>query len=143
MAESFAKDLGMRVHKLTCLMGRAAERVLRSAGNLTFAQFRILIALRHGATLNQRTIAQYHGLTEAAVSRILTTMQRQKLVRLVRDPANRRTNQLTLTPQGKRTAESATHVLEKQFTKVYQRISPAQRRSLLSTLDILINGLLA
>ena len=143
MSESFTKDLGTRVHKLACLMGRAAEQRLRAAGNLTFAQFRILIAVLHGAKLNQRTIAQYHGLTEAAVSRMLATLQRQRLVRLVQDPANRRTNRLTLTPHGKRIAEDASRILEGLFTHSFRRVSPTQRHSFLLTLDTLITGLTA
>jgi DNA-binding MarR family transcriptional regulator len=143
MAQSFTRDIGTRVHKLACLMGRSAEQTLRTVGNLTFSQSRILMALLHGATLNQRTIAQYHGLTEAAVSRMLTTMQRQKLVRLVNDPTNRRTHQLTLTPRGKRVAEKATTMLENQFTKAFHGISLHQRNSFLATIDSLINGLAA
>lgn len=143
MPTTFAKDIGVRVHKLACLMGRAAEQRLRVAGDLTFAQFRILIALLHGAKLNQRTIAQYHGLTEPAVSRMLATLQRHKLVHLAQDPTSRRTNQLTLTPQGKRIAEHAAHLLEGQFTKAFQKITTVQRHSLLKTLDILIQGLSA
>lgn len=141
MTHAFAKDVGTRVHKLACLMGRSAEQTLRTVGNLTFSQFRILVALLHGATLNQRTIAQYHGLTEAAVSRMLTTMQRQKLVQLVKDPANRRTHQLTLTPRGRRIAERAATKLESYFAKAFHGISASQRNSFLATIDSFIHSL--
>lgn len=141
MTETFTKEIGTRVHKLACLMGRAAEQRLRTVGSLTFAQFRILVAVLHGAKLNQRSIAAHHGITEAAVSRMLATLQRRKLVRLVPDPANRRTNQLTLTQQGVKLAEHAAKILEGQFTRAFRQVSAQERKRFLHILDSLISGL--
>lgn len=83
--------------------GLAAKRL---ADGLTMTQFAVLEALLHGGSLCQRDLAGKLLVTGANITRVIDLMERDGLVRRVRDKADRRYITIGLTPKGRTTIET-------------------------------------
>jgi DNA-binding MarR family transcriptional regulator len=135
------RDAGMKIRKLGFLMDRLADQTLRESANLSFAQFRILRMLMHAGALSQKAIASWHGLTDAAVSRQVDDLVKEKLVIRQINPANRREHILMLTPTGTRQAEKAKLVLGKKFNGLFSVLPVRERRQLETSLERLLEAI--
>lgn len=139
--ENSTKDISIRLHKLTFLMDRLAEQTLRDGADLTFAQYRMLMALKRFGAIPQNRVAAFHGLTQAAVSRKIDELVGHKLVARVPNPANRREHILTLTKQGDARSAKAHRVLHVTFAKLYGVLSSAEQEALRKTLTRLLGAI--
>lgn len=72
---------------------------------LTVPQFRILIHLSEHDALNNRQLAEIHGVSVAAMSRMADVLVRRKLVERSTAPNDRRQIQLRLTAAGREALE--------------------------------------
>jgi DNA-binding MarR family transcriptional regulator len=138
---SFSRDIGTKVHKLACLMGRTAEHALMQTVNLSFSQFRMLMALHHGRDLTQKRIATFHGITEAAVSRQIEILKEKKLITAVENSQNRRERKLALTSRGIACMQKAQKTLERAFLKPFNRLSSDKKMQLNTLLQTLVGAL--
>jgi len=135
------KDIGYKVHKLACLMGRAAEQALADDGGLTFSQFRMLMAVHRGRDLTQKRVARFHGLTEAAVSRQIEILREKKLLQTEENADNRRERKLTLTEKGTLLLAKARKTLESTFASPFAKLAAEEKRHLDTYLTTLIAAL--
>lgn len=138
---TFAHSLSFQLHKLTFLMERLAEQALKERHQLTLADVRLLMAVRHHGATSQNMVAIFHGLTEAAISRKISSLVQAKLVLRVTNPTNRREHVLMLTPRGRRTADRATRLLEQTFRPLYRALSAGEQRQLSHALDQLTRAI--
>lgn len=113
------RDVSWQLYKLTFLMMRLAEQTLRDSTDLTFGQFKLLMALRRHGQISQKTVAKFHGLTEAAVSRTINDMVKQKLLTQTANPLNRREHLLKLTPKGESQALKTHELLNRKFATLF------------------------
>lgn len=132
-----SRDVSWRLYKLTFLMGRLAEQTLRDKTALTFGQFKLLMALRRHGQISQKTVAGFHGLTEAAVSRKIDELVKQKLITRTPNPTNRREHLLAVTLKGERQAALAHRLLDKKFSGLFAVLGP-KKKQLENILDILL-----
>ncbi len=135
------RDLSQKFHKLTFLLDRIADQTLADGPGLTFGQYRLLMALHHRRALSQKKVAQFHGLTEAAVSRTIDVLVKRKFIVRQSNPTNRREHLILLTPSGERHALKAHKILTARFAKLYEVLSPSERDALLSLLQKLLGGI--
>ncbi|MBI4092586.1 MAG: winged helix-turn-helix transcriptional regulator [Candidatus Kerfeldbacteria bacterium] len=139
--ENSTKDISIRLHKLTFLMDRLAEQTLREGADLTFAQYRMLMALQRFGAIPQNRLAAFHGLTAGAVSRKIEELVEQKLVARVQNPTNRREHILTMTKQGDARSAKAHRVLHATFAKLYGVLNQAEQEALRKTLTRLLGAI--
>lgn len=138
---AFSRDIGTKVHKLACLMGRTAEHSLTRTADLSFSQFRMLMVLYHGHDLTQKRIAKFHGITEAAVSRQIELLKAKKFITAVDNVKNRRERKLALTSKGMELIQRAQKTLEHTFIKPFEILSNDKKNQLSTLLQTLINAL--
>ncbi|MBI5466729.1 MAG: winged helix-turn-helix transcriptional regulator [Candidatus Kerfeldbacteria bacterium] len=128
----------VRLHKLTFLIDRIAEQALTEHSNITFGQFRLLMALQHHRALSQKKVANFHGLTEAAISRVVETLVKRKYIVRQANPTNRREHILMLTPVGERQAVRAMATLTKTFRKLFGVLTATENEHFNHTLERLL-----
>lgn len=110
---SLAHDL----HLLVALMDRRADALLqRSACELSYARFLVLLHVSDGGGMTQRDLSARLGTSEAAVSRMVAGLARDGYVDVARGTGNRRS--LSLTPHGGSALATAGEVLGDGFDRV-------------------------
>src|ERR1700689_2622938 len=132
--------LSYELHKLTARLDRAADAMLQRDAEISYSRFLALFAVRETGG-SQRELAQWLGLTEPSMSRMVGVLAAQDLliVSRVEGAGNRR--QLRLTDAGARLVEECSRLLEGRFAELVQRsgvpFAAYQRhtRALLAQLD--------
>jgi MarR family transcriptional regulator for hemolysin len=91
--------LGLALAQTAKAVGRAFDDALAAAGGSRPAWL-ILLALKTGQPSTQTDLAAAVGIREATLSHHLSALEADGLVARVRDPDNRRVQQVTLTAAG-------------------------------------------
>jgi DNA-binding MarR family transcriptional regulator len=123
----------------TRLVQRLESEVHREAG-WSMAGFRVMFCVWVAGELEPRDIARLSGLSRAAVSSVLNTLERDGLVDRSRESHDRRLVTVRLTPDGTRRLVEAyerQNVVERDF---FAAISDADERRLARDLAELLDG---
>ncbi len=112
---------------------KQGDQVLQKHFGISHAQLQVLMLVECSSPISQRELAQSLNLTQAAVSRLTDTLLRKKLINRVEDPENRRTNKVTLTPEGQSMIEDAFSLISELEKKLYDSISPRDLATWLKT----------
>lgn len=137
-AQSPSKEVGIKVHKLACLLDRLAADTLSEKIGLTFSQFRILMVLKRHGEFSQKKIATFHGLTEAAISRQIDILLKKGLLERSENKENRREHILKLTSQGRQFGERAAAALENRFDAIFSKLPEKEREGFHQGLEMLL-----
>lgn len=118
------------MHILRVYMREAA------ASELTIPQFRILANINRGlATISE--IAQHHGVSQPAMSRMVEGLEEKGLILRKANPSDRRMFFLKLTPEGKKFYSELKAKSEKRIAERLNVLSDAQMNEVLSSLTAL------
>ncbi len=110
-------SLAHELHLLVALMDRRADALLqRSACELSYARFLVLLHVSEGDGMTQRDLSARLGTSEAAVSRMVAGLARDGHLDVARGPGNRRS--LSLTPHGRRALAAAGDALGDGFDRL-------------------------
>lgn len=123
----------------TMLVQRIESSVHREAG-WSMAGFRVMFCVWVAGELEPRQIAHFSGLSRAAVSSALNTLERDGLVDRHRESADRRLVTVRLTADGERrlvAAYRAQNDVEREF---FGRLSPARLDQLVTTMRALLRS---
>ena len=132
------RELSYRFHKLSILLERLVGSALLDQAGLSFSQYKILMVLNHKADATGSHIAEYLGLTEAAVSRQVSQLAERGYLKQELDKDNRRQHLLTVTARGKTITDKTRLVLSKTLEPIYSDQTEASRQELGAALDSLI-----
>ena len=90
------------IHQFYCTIHKHLEQTLTSKKQISFSQFMILIGFssKEYLYITQSKLADHLMLTEATVSRHISTLVTKKLLTKEKDPDNKRSYKLSLTPRG-------------------------------------------
>lgn len=91
--------IGLVLARTAKVVSRAFDAALVEAGG-SLPVWLVLLALRTGRPGTQRELAEAVGIQGATLTHHLAAMERDGLVLRHRDPANRRVQQVGLTPAG-------------------------------------------
>ncbi len=127
------QDITYNLHKVVFLMDKLGDKVLQEHLNLSFSQFRIIMAISNNA-VSQKDIADYWEMTEAAVSRQVEGLLNDTMIKRVENPVNRRENILSLTKKGETYLEKSFFVLDKAYESIYEHLDERER-------EVLVGGL--
>ncbi len=122
-----SRNLTYTLHKLSFLLDKLADRALQGELDLSFSQFRVLIAINRNSEVTQKKIACFWDMTQAAVSRQIELLIEKKLVAMHDNVRNRREHHLSLTAQGKDVLEKAYSLLDSQYEPIFKVISQDDR----------------
>lgn len=112
VASEGAVMLGSRLKRLAERLQAGAERIAVDCGLPTQpSQMPLLTALHRNGSLTVGDLAESAGISQPAVTRILTRLIELDLVEASRDARDQRTRTITLTDKGREAMEQATAVL--------------------------------
>ena len=109
------RPLTHRIHLLGQALGAAAETLLRERFGIGFSDYLALHQIGARTRPSQSEIAALIAVTDAGMSRIVTRLAHENLVRAEVDLANRRRAALALTAKGSDLAAAAGAELEARF----------------------------
>lgn len=138
MAVIHSRRIIYSIHKLVFLTDKIGDNLLQNRLQLTFSQFRILMAVEKTDDVCQRDIARYWDMTEAAVSRQIAILITKKFIARKENKKNRREYILTLTKQGTSQLEKACRILDIHFEAIYGVVTQIERKVLLESFDKLL-----
>jgi|SRR5579885_2748312 len=128
------------LHKLTALLDRAADGLLRQHEGVSYSRFLALFAVGESGG-SQRDVARWLGLTEPSTSRMVSVLATDGLLTVTRTAGAGNRRQLRLTRDGAALVKRCGALLESRFEllvhdsgvpyKTYQR----HTRRLLDHLD--------
>lgn len=131
------KAILVKLHKVTFLLDRITDSTLQKGMGLSFSHFLILMALGR-RTLSQRDIAEFHGITEAAVSRQIELLRKKGFLDRQTDATNRRKHVIVLTRRGELQLAKALTLLQKKFDTVMNVWSKREQEQLIDLLHRLL-----
>jgi DNA-binding MarR family transcriptional regulator len=136
---ALVETLQMLARRLVALTAAAVDQFSRDP--ITLPQYRTLVVVagHPGATAGE--VAAELGVSAPAVTRLVRTLTRRTLITRRTDEHDRRQVRLRLTPRGTDLVASVTRAREQQFRRAVQRFSDADRDTLLSSLEQLLDGL--
>jgi len=135
------KAIVMKLHKLTFLLDKLSAIQLQKKADLSFPQFLMLMAIRRRPNLSQREIAEFHGVTEAAVSRQIELLMKRQFVARHQDRDNRRRHVLSLTSAGERKLDRANVMLDRTFDQLFDTLGEKGKETFIATLQRVLETL--
>lgn len=127
-------SLNYLVQHLASVMSKQTDQLLREQLGIGVSQYRILSALEWTPRIQQKTIADNLGQTEASISRQVALLTRKGLLVTKRDVANRRVHIVMPTPMGMQLTEAATAIIRRSMGPEYALLGESQLQQLISGL---------
>jgi DNA-binding MarR family transcriptional regulator len=112
--------LSYELHKLTALLDRAADRLLRREAGCTYSRFLALFAVGQTGG-SQRELAGWLSQSEPSVSRMVSVLAEAGLLTATRVAGQGNQRTLQLTGDGAQLVRHCTRLLENRFTDLVQR----------------------
>ena len=119
--------------KVRAKLDRITNLTLRKEMGFGASQFRILMALTMRPDISQKEIAEYWDVTEAAVSRQISLLERRGWVH--RKPT------MSVTPLGTATLAKARSIMEKVFEHIFKEIPDKKRKAAATIFEDLLSEL--
>jgi MarR family transcriptional regulator for hemolysin len=91
--------IGLQLTRVSRTVSRAFDEALAAAGG-TLPVWLVLLNLKIRSGASQRELAGAVGVTDATLTHHLDAMERERLLTRRRNPSNRRTHRVELTPAG-------------------------------------------
>src|SRR3954466_12983792 len=120
-----APPIGLQLARSARVIGAAFDRALTEAGG-SAPIWQVLLLVRSGQSSTQAAMAKTMGITSATLTHHLSAMERQGLVRRWREEANRRVQQVELTPAGLELFERLREVAKRHDAKLRSGLSEAE-----------------
>ena len=135
------------IHQTYFLVQKRLEQKLLEIKGITFSQFLILLPLhckeRAKEHASQADIAEFLHLTEATVSRHISSLEKDKMLTRKEDPENRRKHMLELTTKGAEEFSRAHKIIETELKSIFEVIPTGDRTQIIHTFDIVLKKLLS
>lgn len=126
------------------LVQKHLEHALLKSKSISFSQFMILVGFQcgEGAPVSQSAIADHLYLTEATVSRHISTLVKLGLLSRKEDPQNRRKHSIEITPQGTKVFEHARKVIDTELDHIFMCIKEKDRDGIMKNFTAVLSSLL-
>ena len=123
------------IYEAAFLLDRLIDQILQKEMSLSFAEYRVLMALDNHQDVPQRYIALYWNITEAAISRHVEGLVKMGYISRLIDETNRRQNLLSLTPFGKKQLEKADRYVDEVFENVLEKRHKDKKEEVIKALN--------
>ena len=124
-------------HLLRRSQQRAVDLFVEEVGEdgPTPRQFAVLLTVHQKPGVSQTDLVRTTGIDRSTLTEILRRLGRRGLIRRERQPQDRRTNALHLTPDGRRAMESAIDAVERAQRRILEPIPAAERPAAMRVLE--------
>jgi DNA-binding MarR family transcriptional regulator len=129
--------LCLHVQRAARTLARRFDEALRPVG-LTNGQFSLLISLNRPEPPGMASVATLLAMDRTTLTAALKPLERRGLVKVAKDPSDRRGRQLSLTPEGKSLLASAVPIWEhthRDVETLLKNVDPDRFRSTLQALS--------
>jgi DNA-binding MarR family transcriptional regulator len=140
-AKTDSKYSPTALHYLLFILQQKTDELLQGEVGVSLSHVRILGALDYNVPCSQKSIASQLQQTEANVSRQLLTMNRQGLVKVLKNKDDSRARDVTLTAKGKRRYEAAEGALKRQLTSIYKGLSKQEKKDFEDSINKITSSL--
>ena len=125
------------IHELHGLVQKHLEQTLTKEKAISFSQFMVLIgfACEEESPLSQTAIAEYSNLTEATVSRHITTLVSLGYLSKEENKENRRKFRITITKKGVTAFKKAEIILDKELIRIFSIINEKDSNQIMKNLN--------
>jgi DNA-binding MarR family transcriptional regulator len=128
--------LCLHVQRVARTLARRFDEALRPLG-LTNGQFSLLMSLNRPEPAGMASVSSLLGMDRTTLTAALKPLERRRLVKVARNPSDRRGRQLSLTGDGKTLLASAVPVWEQTHLQVTASLPNGDVDSLLKGLRAL------
>ncbi|MGF1669383.1 MAG: MarR family winged helix-turn-helix transcriptional regulator [Balneolaceae bacterium] len=122
-------DAFIKLMRASETISNRLNRHLADAG-LTASQFGVLEALYHLGSLNQRALAEKLLKSGGNITMVIDNLEKSDLVIRKRDPKDRRSIQIYLTPQGKKLIKKIFPEHLERIVEIFNSISEKDKTEL-------------
>lgn len=120
---------------VSAVADKQTDQVLQEQLGIGLSQYRILMVLEWNPRVQQRSIADSLGQTEASISRQIKVLQSKGLLSTRIDVNNRRKHITTPTPLGMQVTEAATSILRRSFGPEFSALGEDKQLQLIASLQ--------
>jgi DNA-binding MarR family transcriptional regulator len=130
-------NLSYLLHHLAAVIGKQSDQILQEQLGIGLSQYKILMVLEWNPRIQQKSIAESLGQTEASISRQIKLLKKKGLLLSKPDPKNKRKHMSVPTPLGMQVTEAAADLLRRNFSGDYSALGDDQLMKLNSLLATL------
>lgn len=140
----FSKSFMYSIHQMYFLVQKHLEHSLLKSKQISFSQFMILVGFRcsESSQVSQSAIASQLYLTEATVSRHISTLVNMDLLSRAEDKDNRRKHIIKITPKGTKAFKTASKVIDTELHLIFSNIKEKDRENIMKNFDNVLASLL-
>jgi DNA-binding MarR family transcriptional regulator len=128
-------SLGYLMQHTATILYRQSDQVLQERLGIGMSQFKILMILQNRPHIQQRTLADCLGQTEASVSRQVKLLCERAMLTVEINPKNRREHLTKPTAKGLKLAQAAQDVLQEYHTPTFNVLSDKEKQHLTEMLS--------
>jgi DNA-binding MarR family transcriptional regulator len=128
-------NLSYLVQHLSAVLGKQADQVLQEQLGIGLSQYKILMVLEWNPRVQQRSIADSLGQTEASISRQIKLLKGKGLLVTRQDPQNRRRHTTMPTTLGMQVTEAASNIMRRNFGPEFSGMGDDQIMQLIAGLQ--------
>lgn len=141
--DDFSKSFMYAIHQTYFLVQKHLEHILLKRKSLSFSQFFILVGFTCSPNkpVSQSLIAERLHLTEATVSRHITTLVDLGFLSRSEDAANRRKHIILITKKGTQAFQAASKVIDKELESIFSSIPTKDRTNIIKNFYTIITTL--
>ena len=143
--QDFSQSFMYSIHQMYFLVQKHLEHVLSRGSSLSFSQFMILVGFKcsQNGPVSQSDIAERLYLTEATVSRHISTLVSLNYITRVEDKENRRKHVIKVTPKGTKVFTQAKTLIDKELQEIFGVIREKDRASIMKNFSEVFRSLLS
>ena len=123
------------IQHLSSVMGKQTDQLLQQQLGIGFSQYRILTALEWNPRVQQKTIADNLGQTEASISRQIKLLEDRGYVSVKADETNRRKHIIVPTPMGMQITEAANAIIRRSLGPDYATLGGTKLQRMIKDLQ--------
>jgi DNA-binding MarR family transcriptional regulator len=142
--DNFSKSFMYSVHELYFLVQKRLETLLAKNKKLSFSQFLILVGFQceEKGPVSQSSIAERLHLTEATVSRHISTLVTLGYLLKKEDKDNRRKHSIFITKKGEQEFQKASQLIDAELQNIFTIINIKDRALIMKNFSNVLNSLL-
>jgi DNA-binding MarR family transcriptional regulator len=135
-----AMRMVLTLNRATSMVVYDLESSVHRPRGLTWPGFRVIFALWLAGPMEAKTTAEISGMSRAALSALLNTLERDGLILRERATHDRRALQLSLTESGYRAILGGFRAHNRRESAWAEALEPAERQELVRLLNKLMAG---
>ena len=144
--KDFFKSLMYSVHSLNFLVQKHLEKLLAEKKLLTYSRYVILFFFSEcqndkDSDSSQCSVAKYLNVTEATISRHISTLLNLKIIQKKVDKENRRKHIIALTEKGSKIFKETNKVVMHELEKVFATVNSSDRHIIIKNFENILQKL--